>query len=343
MSKLQVAVLMGGPSLEHDVSLVSGTGIVRALDDQKYDVYPVLITRAGLWVWRNTPLQAEEKEAFSPDDFLEFSDLVKSQFPDMNQFPARDLAFLGLHGSFGEDGRVQALFELAQIPYTGSGILGSALALDKIQAKKIYESSGILTPKWAILTRAEFEQGEMSKIQSKLDFPWFCKDPVGGSSIAMGKADTETEALTLLQSLFQKTGQLLIESCVQGVEVSCGYIENCAPCPATEIRVAKDTFFDFEAKYQGKSEEITPAEISTEQMVQVQKLAKECHKALGLDVYSRTDMILSNERIYVLETNTLPGFTPSSLLPQQAAVLGYSYSALLDLVIQNSLEVRPCV
>lgn len=340
MSKLQVAVLMGGPSLEHDVSLVSGTGIVRALDFNKYDVFPVLITRAGLWVWRNTPLQDSEKQDFSPDDFLDYADLIKSDFPDMNRFPARDLAFLGLHGSFGEDGRVQALFELAGIPYTGSGILGSALALDKIQAKKVYEASGINTPRWAMITKADFQSHGIADLQARLPFPWFCKDPVGGSSIAMGKAEDELAAQKLLHELFAKTNQLLVESCVVGTEVSCGFIENCAPCPATEIRVASDTFFDFEAKYKGKSQEITPAEIPAERMVQVQRLAADCHRALGLDVYSRTDMILTEDEIFVLETNTLPGFTPSSLLPQQAAVLGYSYSALLDLVIQNSLEVR---
>jgi D-alanine-D-alanine ligase len=336
MSKFKISVLMGGPSLEHSVSLVSGTGVVKALDLEKYEIHPVVIDPKGIWIWSQTALSQVEQQEFDPNQWIQNPDLERHTYPSAAQLPAKDIAFLALHGSFGEDGRVQAWLEMGGVPYTGSGVLGSALALHKIQTKRIYESAQIPTAPWAVLRRGDTIESWVAG--QTLQFPWFCKDPLGGSSIAMGCAKNPTEAVELLQRLSENASEVLVEEGVQGVEVSCGWIPGQAPCPATEIRV--EGFFDFEAKYQGKSREITPAEISTEQMQSVQDLAKKCHEALGLDVYSRTDVILTPQGPIVLETNTLPGLTPTSLLPQQAACLGLDYRQLLEVIIQSSLEVR---
>lgn len=333
---------MGGLSSEHDVSVVSGTGVVRALDPHKYNVHPVMITKQGEWLWSSRELSAYQQESFVAQNY--FADMSgnaarREKLPALSELPDCDIAFLALHGTFGEDGRVQALLENWGIAYTGSGVLGSALAMDKIQAKQAYKASGVPTPEYAVLRRKGFQGNQLVAALDRLGLPLVIKDPCGGSSLDMGVAKTMDDAQALVERLFKKTPRLLCEQFIPGEEASCGYIEDQPALPPTEIRMTSTEFFDFEAKYQGASREVTPAEFSPERTSQIQNLVRKAHEACGCNVYSRSDVRIDKQgNIFVLETNTLPGMTPTSLLPQQAACIGLSYSQLIDVLIETSLQ-----
>lgn len=341
--RLRVLVLMGGPSTEHDVSLVSGTGVVRSLDAKKYNVHPVLISKDGFWTWSSRELSPYQKESFSMNYFatVEGTAMQRKKAPALSELPDCDIAFLALHGKWGEDGRVQALLEHWKIPYTGCGVLASALAMDKIKSKEIYRSCGVPTPAFRVLERASFKGDLLVSAADELGFPLVIKDPIGGSSIGMGIAKNLEEAGDICTRLFDAAPTLLLEKFIAGEEASCGFIEGQPALPPTEMRMTTREYFDFEAKYQGECNEVTPAEFSPERTLAIQDLARKSHYALGCEGYSRTDVRIDKDgALWVLETNTLPGMTPSSLLPQQAACIGLNYSQLIDVIIETSLKIK---
>jgi len=261
-----------------------------------------------------------------------------ARFPDFQAFPHCDLMLIGLHGVGGEDGRLQGFFELAGQRYTGSGSLGSALAMDKITAKRIYQASEIPTARYRVVEKAEYPEARAG-LEKEFGYPVVVKSPQGGSSIGMGIARTAAELDGLLISLGAGADRLLVEEFIKGREGTCGYLAGYPALPPTEIRPILDGFFNFEAKYKpGRTEEITPAEFPPDILAEMQSLAARCHQILQLAVYSRTDFIFENDRLFVLETNNLPGFTPTSLLPQAAAHAGLSYRELLTKIIEESLK-----
>lgn len=343
MSRLRVLVFMGGFSTEHDVSVVSGTGIVRAMDPQKYNIHPVLIEKNGTWIWSSRELSPYQKENFSLNYFhsLDGKSACKKRAPALSELPDCDLVFLALHGKWGEDGHVQALLEHWDMPYTGCGVLASALAMDKIKTKEIYQINGISTPDYEVLHKDSFSGDQLVSVADRLGYPLVIKDPLGGSSLGIGIAANLEEAGTICSSLFNNTKVLLCEKFIKGREASCGYIEGEKPVPPTELRMTTREYFDFDAKYNGECREITPAEFPEPLTREIQELVKKAHLALGCDVYSRTDVLIDKQsKVWAIETNTLPGFTPTSLLPQQAACNGISYSQLIDLIIEKSLKVK---
>lgn len=344
MSRLRILVLMGGYSTEHDVSVSSGVGVVRALDSSRYNVHPVLIQKDGSWIWSSRELSPYQKDNFSENYFyaLEGPSARSEKNPPLSELPAADLAFLALHGKWGEDGHVQALLENWGIPYTGCGLLASALAMDKTLCKAAYASKGILTPPNRELFRDGFSGDDLVRAADDLGFPLVIKDPVGGSSIGMGIAKDLDEAGEIVNGLFQNSPRLLLEKFIRGREASCGYIEGLEPpLPPTEMRMTTREYFDYEAKYNGECREVTPAEFPEDLTVRIQKLAKSAHEAIGGAVYSRTDVrIDENGELWALETNTLPGMTPSSILPAEALAVGIDYSVLLDIIIEKSLKVK---
>ena len=261
--------------------------------------------------------------------------------PALSELPSADIAFLALHGKWGEDGHIQAMLENWGIPYTGCGLLASALAMDKIKSKEIYKANGVPTPPYRVIFKHDFNGDTLVSVSDELGFPLVIKDPLGGSSIGIGIAKDLDEAGKIATDLFKDSDRLLCEKFIAGEEASCGYIEGEKPLPPTEMRMTTREYFDYEAKYNGECQEVTPAEFKPELTARIQELVKNAHYALGGAGYSRTDVRIDKDgNLWAIETNTLPGMTPTSLLPQQAACNGITYSSLIDLIIDKSLTIR---
>lgn len=308
-SKLHVALLCGGISSERTVSLESGRLVYEALDRAKYDV-----TR------------------YDPK-----TDLARL----MADAPAIDIALIILHGPFGEDGTIQGFLDLLDIPYQGSGVLGSALAMNKLASKQIYESAGIKSAEYTVFTRDNLS-GE-NALTANIEFPLVIKPAKGGSSIGMSIAKSTKTLKESVCKALQYDTTVLAETYIEGVELTCGVIgndPNLETLPIVEIVPGKKhDFFDYEAKYKSDAtQEICPARIDEKIAKIIQKNAILAHKRLFCRGYSRSDFILKDREVYILETNTIPGMTPHSLLPISAKAAGISFSELLDKLIKLGIE-----
>jgi len=308
MKKLTVALLAGGISSERDVSLHSGDQVYEALDKDKYNV-----------------------RRYDPK-----TDLARL----VNDAGGIDVALIILHGPYGEDGTVQGLLELLNIPYQGSGVLGSALAMNKAVTKQLYEKSGLPIPPYIIYDNSD--NVDVDACVKQIGLPLVVKPVVGGSSVGMSIVRSAADLLSALDKAMGYDSTILVESYIDGIELTGGVIGNreLEAFPIIEIIPDKThEFFDYEAKYTaGITQEICPARIDDELTRQAQSYAKIAHQALYCRGYSRTDMILRDHKIYVLETNTIPGMTATSLLPQAARTAGISFSRLLDKLIELGME-----
>jgi D-alanine-D-alanine ligase len=254
--------------------------------------------------------------------------------------PRIDAALIILHGPYGEDGTVQGLLDLLHIPFQGSGVLGSALAMNKAASKQLYEKCGIPTPAYAIL-----ESGspvDAAVCLSRIGLPMVVKPVVGGSSVGMSIVRAEAEFQAALDRAFAEDRAVMLEAYIDGIELTGGVIGNRELEALPLIEIVPDeahAFFDYEAKYTaGVTQEICPARVDQKITRAAQEYARKAHQALFCRGYSRTDMILQDQELFVLETNTIPGMTATSLLPQAAKVGGMSFGQLLDRLIELSLE-----
>ena len=344
MAKIKVMVLMGGKTPEHEVSLVTGMGVVENLDKRKYEVLPVVISPDG-----------EKWQLKSPQEFLlqsptgvgkptpqgksrgrKSSSLVESRLLPQLGSSKPDVVFIAMHGPFGEDGTVQGMLELTGVPYTGAGVLASALGMNKIMFRKIMLQEGIPTPDYLIFSRRD----KKTEIFRKFEFPLVVKPSDQGSSVGISIVRKKSQLNQALNKAFGYSRKILIEEYLPGTEITCGVIGNDSPTPLPLVEIIpQNEFFDYEAKYQAnKCEEIVPARISKKLTRQVQDLAVRVYRAIDCRGFGRVDFIISRGKPYVLEINTIPGLTPTSLLPQEAAAAGISYSQLLDRVIELALE-----
>ena len=308
MEKLTLALLSGGISSEREVSLNSGEQVYEALDKDKYDI-----------------------RRYDP----------KTDLPRLIQDAAQiDAALIILHGPYGEDGTVQGLLELLHIPYQGSGVLGSSLAMNKAAAKQMYEKAGIPVPPYVVYDRNETVDGDACA--KKLGLPLVVKPVVGGSSVGMSIIRSVADLPDALEKAFEWDSAVMIEAYIDGTELTGGVIGNSEleAFPIIEIIPDKEhDFFDYEAKYTaGITREICPARIDEDLTLQAQTLAKKSHQSLFCRGYSRTDLILKGRELYVLETNTIPGMTATSLLPQAGQAAGYTFTRLLDRLIELGME-----
>ncbi|MCG6974059.1 MAG: D-alanine--D-alanine ligase [Desulfobacterales bacterium] len=310
MKKLTIALLSGGISSERDVSIASGDQVYEALDHNKYNV-----------------LRYDPK--------TDIQQLVTDA-------PKIDAALIILHGPFGEDGTIQGLLDLLDIPYQGSGVLGSALGMNKLASKHLYEKAGLLVPPYMVLGQNDgFDEDACTR---SLGLPLVVKPVGSGSSVGISIVKSKDLLKNAVKEAFTQDDKVLIEAYIDGIELTGGVIGNdqLEAFPLIEIVPDKSyEFFDYAAKYTaGATKEICPARINDEMAEKAQEIAKTAHQALFCKGYSRTDMILKNQDIFVLETNTIPGMTATSLLPQAAGKAGISFSRLLDRLIELSMEDR---
>lgn len=351
MARLRVAVLMGGRSAEREVSLSTGRQVLSALDPRRYEAFPVDPAYLGMRSLGEAERYAggagprEAELARVPADA--FAGLPAPSDPPFVGRNRPDVAIICLHGRYGEDGTIQGLLELMDIPYTGSGVLASALAMDKVMAKKIYQVEGVPTPpSAAIKGKADAERflREFRDGTAAVRCPAIVKPSRQGSTIGISVVREPETMAAALDTALAYDDEVIIEKFVEGMEITGPVIGNTeiVPLPLVEI-VPAGGFYDYEAKYTpGATEEIVPARLKPEQTRRAQELAVRAHRALGCRGYSRTDMLVAEDGIWVLETNTLPGMTPTSLLPRSAEAAGLSFPQLVDRLIELALEGQPC-
>ncbi len=326
MSILRIGVLRGGPSAEYDISLKTGAAILDALrstHSDKYEARDIFIDREGVWHSDGRP--------FAPED-------AHARF---------DVAFNALHGSYGEDGKIQAILEAHGIPFTGSDSLSSAVAMNKLLTKQAMKHHGVKTPFWKEVLSEEVAadpEAAASKLFRSFILPAFVKPTNTGSSVGMAIARDRAELAAALQEAAKHGHSILVEEYIPGIEATCGVIEGFRgeklyALPPIEIRT-ENPFFDYEAKYAGgKSEEIVPATFSEKLKNEIMELSRKIHRALGLRHYSRSDFIIHPRRgIYFLEVNTLPGMTEESLMPKALRAVGSSLPEFVGHVVGMTIE-----
>jgi D-alanine-D-alanine ligase len=341
---IRVNVLMGGPSAEYEVSLNSGSQVLTHIDKSKYSLRAVVINREKQFYYAdiagdNIPDIRGYSEPGSPFKGPFHPSASKEIWDDC------DAAFLALHGEFGEDGIIQGYLEALGVPYTGSNVYASAVAMNKITSKFLYELNGIGVPEYSVYG-INHPDVTVDAIIKKHGFPCFLKCPQSGSSRLMGRAADRASLESLLKELQESADDILVETNITGIEFSCGVIDmpdgTAKALPPIEIRPAEASdFFDYTAKYShGGSIEIVPAPRPEELLREIEDIAVRAHKILGCRGVSRTDMMYDNSKLYVLETNTLPGMTSTSLLPQAFKAIGGTYAGLLDVLISSALVNR---
>lgn len=348
--KVRVAVLFGGQSGEHDVSLRSAQNVMNALDPDRYDVVPIGITREGRWLSGGDPFAA--LTATSPLFALSDGSAPEApaEAPGESGLSAVfsesvDVVIPVLHGPMGEDGTVQGMLELAGIPYVGSGVLGSALSMDKAMAKTVLAQEGLPQAPWRLVTRKEWEQNPEAVtawVEQSLGFPCFVKPSNMGSSVGVTKAHDPAEFPAAMREAGRWDRRIVIEKAVNARELEVSVLGNDEPIASVvgEI-VPGNEFYDYNAKYvDDNSLLIAPAEIDRDTMVQVQELAIAAFRALDLAGLARVDFFLERDtdQILINEANTIPGFTAISMYPRLWEASGMSKTELLDRLVGLALE-----
>jgi D-alanine-D-alanine ligase len=335
---------MGGLSAERNVSLSTGRQILEALDRDRYEVIGVdaaLITGTSLSALKGADREvsavAEAQEAIRRGHELVSVAHISESHPDRRP----DVAIIALHGKYGEDGTIQGLLDLLGIPYTGSGVLASALAMDKSMAKKVMAADGIpVPPSVDFVCTGPWDHAAVVAQVAKMGYPVIVKPSRQGSTIGMTKVNSAAGLNEAVKQAAAHDTRLLVEKFIEGTELTVGVLGNEKPfaLPVIEIVPGKG-FYDYEAKYTpGATEEIVPARINDEATRQAQSLALAAHRSLGCRGVSRVDMIMNAGGIQVLEVNTIPGMTPTSLLPTAAAAAGIPFPKLLDMLVEYAIE-----
>jgi D-alanine-D-alanine ligase len=340
----RINVIMGGPSAEHEVSLQTGIEVLKHIDQERWAVRAVVIGRKRELFFCDVTPDALP----SIDELTEPHGAPRMQGPSSLQAASAvwdkcDAAFLALHGSFGEDGVIQGYLETIGMPYTGSGVYASAVAMNKITLKYLFIQNGIPVPPYTIYGPG-FPHHTVEEIARRHGFPCFVKCPQSGSSKLMGRAATVEALVALLREFAPVSPEILVEQSISGTEFTCGVLDNANgtpfALPPVEIR-PKTEFFDYTAKYtSGASDEIVPAPRPQELLERIRNVALAVHRIVGCRGISRTDMIYSNDTLFVLETNTLPGLTANSLIPKAYRAAGGTFTGLIELLIEQALHRR---
>ena len=345
MEQYRVAVVMGGPSVEHDVSIKTGSNVVDRLDRQRFSILPVRINRDSSWQLAAEPWDSAEpfcpKKCFSSAPTLQAGTAVTI----LKSRKVR-VVFIALHGPFGEDGTLQGLLEASSLPYTGSGVAASALGINKINTKAILRYYGIPVADDIVVggPGSPLTALSVEEIEEKIGYPCVVKAPCLGSSFGVVIAKEQEGLVEAIRGCGSDYEPVLVEKYIEGTELTCGVItgrtrSETQALPVTEIVPKSAEFFDYEAKYTpGATEEITPARIPDEVAKKIQEITCRVFHAVGCDGMARVDFFYADEKLYVLEINTIPGLTETSLLPQQAAAVGISFTALLSRIIDRAIH-----
>lgn len=341
---MKIVVLAGGTSTERDVSIVSGTGICNGLRAKGHQAILVDVFCGAETVdWadpfpREYDVEAASAYIKSFNPHIEQLKKMRKDFfgPNVLELCKKaDFVFLGLHGANGEDGRIQAAFDLMGIKYTGTGYLSSAMAMDKGVTKWMFQMKGVPVPGGVTMKRHTRKE-DLAELG--LAFPVVVKTCCGGSSIGVYIVKDQEEYMKALDAAFVYEEEVVVEEFIQGTEYTVAVVDGKA-YPVVQI-VPCQGFYDYENKYKpGAVKETCPAPISSELTRRLQDYAVQGYRALGLESYARLDFIVTeDEKIYCLEANTLPGMTPTSLIPQEAAVLGMDYPTLCEKLIHVSMK-----
>ncbi len=344
---MKIALITGGPSSEKDVSVASSISILKALRENGHDVKVIDPVYGNEQPDESVILgHGVKKESPTADELDSINKAAKRKILDCfsgDIFDDTEFAFLGLHGKFGEDGRVQSLLELRGIKYSGSGVFASALAMDKDITKVVLSSKGVMTPAWISLERNHgLSIYEMNKlIHDKIGYPCVIKPNDEGSTVGLSIIQPDVEDIQLGSAVdlaFRYSEKVLIERFTKGRELTVPVIGNEA-FPVIEIK-PKGGFYDYEHKYtKGMTEYICPAELDPEIEESAKQTALSAHRALGCSVYSRIDFILDDQNVlHCLEVNTLPGMTQTSLVPKSALAKGLAFNDLIRDIINLSLQ-----
>ncbi len=345
--RTRVAVLMGGVSSEHDVSICTGLNVLDALDLDRYQGVPVYLGRDGSWSFGVRPAAPSLESDGVPMPVVSAAPAQASvaQVGVLERLSAKsdaDVVFIALHGPGGEDGTIQAICTLAGVPFTGSGVLASALAMDKSVSKRLLVATGVPMARDAVVD-SETAWDEVRRLATGVGYPCVVKPVAAGSSFATSVVESERGLLSAVDTSVEAAGETMIEEFLPGVEVTCGVLgggrEPVEALPLTEIAPTGDGFFDFRAKYTaGACREITPARVDSETTARIQHLAALAHATLGCEGCSRSDFIVTSAGPVMLELNTIPGMTETSLMPQGAAAVGIDFRGLVDRLVQSALK-----
>lgn len=331
---LKIAVLMGGTSAERDVSLASGIRITEALRQQGHEVVAVDTVAGVLSGEEEKRLLAGGVVKTAPPDTKALMRMNVAMQGTLKALPQADVLFLALHGGQGEDGTLQALLDLTGVPYTGSGHLGSALAMDKDLSKHLFRAAGVPTADW-LMAPATWDE-----VEAALGLPVIVKPSKQGSTVGLTIVKRREQLQPAIEAAFEHDDEVMIERFIPGRELTVGILGD-AVLPVGEI-ISKNEIYDYEAKYTpGMATEEFPAKLSESETKTVQALAKKAFDALKLRGYARIDFRMSTDgTFYCLEANTLPGMTQTSLIPQAAAAAGIGFPELCDRIVQIALEKR---
>ncbi|AJF67480.1 D-alanine--D-alanine ligase family protein [Streptomyces vietnamensis] len=363
--KPRVAVVFGGRSSEHAISVVTAGAVLSAIDRDKYDVLPIGITTDGRWA---LTADAPERMAITDRKLPNVAELAESEqggvvlpvdpssrevvLTEPGQVPTAlgevDVVFPMLHGPYGEDGTLQGLLELSGVPYVGAGVLASAVGQDKEYMKRVFTSFGLPVGPYEVIRPREWEQNPAAARKKIVEFaadhgwPLFVKPARGGSSMGITKVDDLSGLDEAIEEARRHDPKILVESLLRGREIECGVLEfedgPRASVPAEIPPVTNHDFYDFEAKYIDSASGIVPAPIGDEATAEVQRLAVLAYEAVSCEGLVRADFFLTEDGDFVInEINTMPGFTPISMYPRMWQESGVSYPELVDRLIQAAL------
>lgn len=346
--KLTVGLIYGGKSGEHEVSLQTALAVSHAFNYEKYELIPFYITKSGEW-----RVGSKLTGPFSALEELKLENGAHNTSAAINMLFEKlstghstlDVVFPLLHGTYGEDGTIQGLFEIANLPYVGAGVLASAAGMDKVIMKKLFAEAGLAQCEYCYFTASEWERDShaiVQGIEEKLRYPCFVKPANLGSSVGISKARTREELLSSIAIALRYDIKVIVEEFVDAREVEVGVLGNEEPLSSVpgEI-VSSSEYYDYQAKYlDGKSQMLIPAELDTELAEEIRDLAVKAFKAISGNGLCRADFFVkkSDQTVWINEVNTMPGFTPYSMYPLLWRETGLSYEMLLDRLIELALE-----